>query len=433
MARLSTFIGASGASAGTARNITQTLRVIRDHLGMDVAFVSEFHGDQRVFRYVDSKAADPPLRVGTTLSMKEGYCRLVVDGKLPQLIPDTAAVPLAAAMEITRSFPIGAHLSVPIRLSDGSMFGTFCCFSYKPDHTLNDRDLSMLRAFAELTAAHIDYDLQTLRDREDKVARIQTAIDGHDISIVYQPIHRLDDNHIVGFECLARFSAQPYRPPDQWFTEAAEIGLAAELELAALKIAIRALNVLPRNLFLSLNVSPEVVLVDGLGSLLEGAAIDRIVIELTEHAPVADYGRLSDAIDKLRRRGAKLAIDDAGAGYASLRHILSLRPDLIKLDISLIRGIDLDTDKQALASALIEFAKKTGADIIAEGVETASELTMLRSLQVGLAQGYLLNRPMGLADALQAADAARTQVETPDSNLSPSPRERISTSRGEGI
>lgn len=137
----------------------------------------------------------------------------------------------------------------------------------------------------------------------------------------------------------------------------------------------------------------------------------RIVIEITEHSDVENYEQLLRALLPLRQRGFRLAVDDAGAGYSSLRHILNLQPDFIKLDMGLIRNIDVDPARRALASALIGFARETGSVIIAEGVETASEFETLQLIGVEQVQGYFLGRPMPLECALRsiepAAEAAR--------------------------
>ncbi|WP_293229916.1 EAL domain-containing protein [Paludibacterium sp.] len=138
--------------------------------------------------------------------------------------------------------------------------------------------------------------------------------------------------------------------------------------------------------------------------MLAGFPLDRLMLEVTEHTSVDDYVQIAAALKPLRDSGLKLAVDDAGAGYASFRHILKLQPDVIKLDVSLIRQIDSDTGCRALAGALIRFAEETGSKIVAEGVETVEELRALRELQVNKAQGYLLGRP-ALIDALPSQPA----------------------------
>jgi EAL domain-containing protein (putative c-di-GMP-specific phosphodiesterase class I) len=132
----------------------------------------------------------------------------------------------------------------------------------------------------------------------------------------------------------------------------------------------------------------------------------RIVLEITEHAPVEDYGDLERALAPLREGGLTVAIDDAGAGFASLRHILRLRPDIIKVDKTLTQGIEFDSSKRALARALITFARDIGAEIVAEGIETSSEQAALHALGVRYGQGYHIGRPAPLADALGSSRAS---------------------------
>lgn len=214
--------------------------------------------------------------------------------------------------------------------------------------------------------------------------------------MVYQPIVHLVENRIVGHEALARFSAEPQRTPDKWFDEAGQVGLQQELEVALIEAALKGMDRLPPDSYLSLNVSPDTILAGALDNVLAHQPMVRLMLEVTEHACVQDYALLAEALEPLRSKGLRLAVDDAGAGYASFRHILKLKPDVIKLDSSLIRNIDSDTGSRALAAALIRFAEETGCKVVAEGVETREELAMLRRLEVNKAQGYLLGRPMPL-------------------------------------
>jgi EAL domain-containing protein (putative c-di-GMP-specific phosphodiesterase class I) len=333
----------------------------------------------------------------------------VVDGRLPELIPDTSLVAAAMAMPVTAALPVGAHLSVPIRLRDGRVYGTFCCFSFAPDRSLNERDLQMMRAFAELAAYDIDRDLETVRLRDEKLLRVKSVLEQGQLSTVYQPIYRMDGLSIVGLECLTRFSALPHRTPDVWFSEASEVDLGTQLELAAIQVALAALPSVQEDVFVAVNVSPAAILSGEVAEALKNVPAQRIVLEVTEHAQIADYDALLESLKPLRLRGLRLAVDDAGAGYASLRHILNLQPDLIKLDIGLTRSIDIDPARRALAAALLGFARETNCQIIAEGVETASEFKALRALGIDNAQGYFLARPMPIAQtlALLHQDAAQ--------------------------
>jgi EAL domain-containing protein (putative c-di-GMP-specific phosphodiesterase class I) len=412
---LSSLLKPGPAASAAVINVDRMLHAIRTHLGMDVAFVTEFRARDRVFTHVDAQDRSP-IRVGDVAPLSTGYCQRVVDGRLPELIDDTGALPAAAALPETAEIPIGAHVSVPIRLSDGSVYGTFCCFSFLPDTSLTDRDLQIMKAFAELLAAQIDQHVMTLRRWNEQHSRIWEAIELSQPSIVFQPVYDLAQQRITGAECLARFQCTPTRAPDAWFAEAAAVGMGSELEASAVQSALRSLHDLPDDFYLAINASPDFILSGALAPMLEPIDLKRIVLEITEHARVSDYDALTQALRPLRNAGMRVAIDDAGAGYSSMRHILHIEPELVKLDISLTRGIDADPKRRALASALIAFARETGTAIVAEGVETQAELQALLSLGVTSVQGYLLGRPMTLAE-LQRCVSADTRRSTQDKRL----------------
>jgi EAL domain-containing protein (putative c-di-GMP-specific phosphodiesterase class I)/CheY-like chemotaxis protein len=232
------------------------------------------------------------------------------------------------------------------------------------------------------------------RHRAARAARIMEVVDGGGPRIVFQPIFEIRSRAVVGFEALSRFPGPEGRPPNVWFSEAAEAGLTVELELAAIGAAVDFARRLPASAWLSLNLSPETACSPRLLSLLNAAGCPRLVLEMTEHTPVEDYDRLTDALEKLRSLAMRIAVDDAGAGFASLRHILMLEPDFIKLDISLTQGIGSDDRRRALARALASFGDDIGGTVIAEGVETQDDLDALSELGVPCAQGFHLARPM---------------------------------------
>lgn len=376
--------------------LCEALRSVRSHLGMDVAFVAEMVQGLRVFRHVDGRSDPMPICVGGADPLSDSYCQRVIDGRLPQLIPDTSKLPEAVALPITAILSIGSYISVPIRFSDGRLYGTFCCFSSKPDGTLNERDLDTLRLFADFAGRLLETQAKEQQEQQDRLARINEVINDHAYNVVYQPIVNVLQNSVVGYEALARFSGEPQRSPDLWFGEAEQVGLQCELEMALVQEALKGLGGIRQDRYLSLNVSPETILAGAVETLLDGHPLDRLMLEVTEHASVRDYDLITEALEPMRAKGLLLAVDDAGAGYASFRHILKLKPDVIKLDGSLIRNIDTSRDCRALASALIRFGQDTGCKIVAECVETEAELAILRELQVSKAQGYLLGSPMPL-------------------------------------
>jgi len=386
--------------------IDRVLQSVRQHLGMEVAYVSEFVRNDSVFRVVDAPGLEALIKPGDSRSLDDVYCRHILAGRLPELIPDTSAVPFAKAMPITQAVPIGAHVSVPLTMSDGSVFGMFCCLSPHANHSLNDRDLQVMRAFAAIAAQHIDEDRRSSRDRDGRQARIAQIIDDRAFDIHVQPIWDFTSDRAVGFECLARFPQEPRRSPDKWFAEAAELGLGVPLELAAIEAALNQAGHLPDHIYLTINASAEGVMAPEFADIIGKVDPHRLVIEVTEHGVVQDYEGLLAKLDGFRRQGVRLAVDDAGAGYSGLQHIVRLKPDIIKLDMSLTRNVDADPARRALASALIFYARETGCQILAEGIERDAELKTLKLLGVSKGQGYWLGRPVPIDVAASELSSA---------------------------
>ena len=232
-----------------------------------------------------------------------------------------------------------------------------------------------------------------------KRSRIRRVLEREEFDIVFQPIVALDSRAIVGYEALSRFSAEPQRGPDQWFAEAHDVGLGPELELAAIRLACDRSRDLPEGMFMAVNVSPVTTERPELLALLAGCDVKEVILEVTEHAQVEDYRRFRVAIARVRELGARLAVDDAGAGFSSLRHILELDAELIKLDGSLTRSLEDDPRRRSLAAALIEFGRESGASVLAEHIESELQLVELRRLGVHYGQGFHLGRPQALPAA----------------------------------
>jgi len=248
-------------------------------------------------------------------------------------------------------------------------------------------------------AVQLDREESAATSRLERVERIRRAIAGEGRSLLYQPILELGRSTLVGAEALARFEGGSDWSVPRWFAEAARVDLGVELELACAADALAGLDRLPGDAYLSVNVSHRTAGSEGLVELLDEA--DRIVVEITEHERVDDYDPLVQALARIRDRGARVAIDDAGAGFASLRHLLLIDPEIIKLDVSLTRGIDSDARKRALAAALTSFAEEIDKVVVAEGIETARERETLLDLGVRYGQGYLLGRPVPLQELVE--------------------------------
>lgn len=229
-------------------------------------------------------------------------------------------------------------------------------------------------------------------DWDDALARALS--DPAQPRLVFQPIVDLSRGVIAGYEALSRFAGPPVAPPYVWFDQAERQGRSVELELRAVEQALAVRTSLPPDTFLSVNVTPTTLLHPAARRLLASESeLHRLVFEVTEHAEVTDYVALRQAADRVREAGGLLAVDDAGAGYASLKHVLELRPNFVKLDRELVTGVDTDPTKRSVVQMLGELTDRIDAWLIAEGIETLGELDALLELDVPLGQGWALGMP----------------------------------------
>jgi EAL domain-containing protein (putative c-di-GMP-specific phosphodiesterase class I) len=228
---------------------------------------------------------------------------------------------------------------------------------------------------------------------ETWVRRIRHVVEGRSFETVYQPILDLAEGRMVAAEALSRFVTEPYRPPESWFSNAWRVGLGQELELATLDAALVRARGTMDNCSLAINLSPSVIAHGDLPRRLSAVGPAGVIIELTEHAAVQNYDEVRRAVARLRDHGVRLAVDDMGAGFASLRHIVKLSPDIVKLDRELVHDIDDAPVRRSLVTAMVTFAADIGSDIVAEGIETERELETVRSLGVRFGQGMFIGLP----------------------------------------
>lgn len=400
-------------------SIARALELARVHLDLDVAFLAQFRGGEEVFRVLEGDGASFGLDEDTAVPLEQTFCARMVKGEIPSVLPDVRVLRHHLDSE---EAGVGAYIGVPVRVVEGSVWGTLCCLSRRPKPSLDDRDVALMRLLADLVADKIvTLEAETWR-RETERARVEEILDRQTISIHLQPIFDLEHSEIVAFEALARFGSDISRPTSEWFVIAREVGLGKELELLAARAALARLSELPPGRFLALNVLPDTAITPEFGELIAGLG-DRVVVEVTEHAPVGDYQEFERTLAELRAHGMRLAVDDVGAGYSSLMQIVSLRPEVLKLDATLTAGIDVDPARQALASSLLGFASAIDAIVVAEGIETRAELEELKALGIRYGQGYHLGRPrpdvepdpwVGEDAAWESVVAAGTVVETVD-------------------
>jgi EAL domain-containing protein (putative c-di-GMP-specific phosphodiesterase class I) len=231
--------------------------------------------------------------------------------------------------------------------------------------------------------------------RERLAGRIRRLISGEGLDVALQPIVDLASGSVVGAEALARFTDADGEaiPTESCFLDAHALELGTELELAAVRMALERHGELPDGEYLAINVSPQLLAGEELLPMLAAHERRPLVVELTEHQAVEDYPALVRSLDELRAHGIRVAIDDVGSGFSSFRHVTRVNPEILKLDRSLVMGIDDDPVRQSLAAAIVSFAADVGAVVVSEGIESEAELACLRELAVGLGQGFFLGRP----------------------------------------
>jgi len=227
----------------------------------------------------------------------------------------------------------------------------------------------------------------------DESASVERMLAERGFKAVFQPIVELATRRPRGYEALMRFRTGA---PDDWFAKAWRVGRGPELELYAIELAVAALDRIPPNLYLSVNLSPDTLLHRGLRELLRGCDPARIVLEITEHATIDNIDSFQTALGNVRDCGVRVAVDDAGAGFANFVRLLQLVPEVIKLDRVLVADIHRDRVKAAIAESMITLATGIGAQLAGEGVETEPEALKLLELGVRFGQGYLFGRPESL-------------------------------------
>jgi EAL domain-containing protein (putative c-di-GMP-specific phosphodiesterase class I) len=357
--------------------------------GITIGGILEFHeGGLRVLAI--SAPAAFPLHAGDRVSEPQAQRLLASSTRGPWAEPARQAA--APGFEVGAGDRIGllATVYAPMRSGD-NLIGLIGLGTSDPAlarHLIDD--LPAAGEVAATATALIGPGLLARRAAADARSLIETIIADRAFMPVFQAIATLPDREVVAYEALTRFTDGVR--PDRHFANAIAVGLGVELELVTLETAVRAAERIPYDLALSLNVSPAAIEAGSRLSRILRLSHHPLILELTEHVAVADYGRLRTAL-KVLRVPFRIAVDDAGAGYASMTHVVELGPSLVKLDISLVRGIDGDPVRQALIAGMLFFSEKTNCRLLAEGIETEAEMATLAAIGVPLGQGYLLGRP----------------------------------------
>jgi EAL domain-containing protein (putative c-di-GMP-specific phosphodiesterase class I) len=370
--------------------IERLLALARAGVGMEAAFFVAFEPEHEYVQFVEGEAAAFGLGPYEETPLAR-HAREAVEGLAPAVVPDATVAEGIDDSPALRSAGVGAALCVPVELSHGRLVGAVCCVRDEPDPSLDETDAMFVRVLANSVADELEQQELELEVAELGSERIRGVLQGERLDVVFQPIFDFARDEVIAYEALARFQPEPHRPPPAWFSEASDVGLGLDLELAAVKAALDYAGELPPGVRIALNVSPSVAASQAFFGVLAGFE-DRVLVELTEHDDVGDYHVLKRALQALRARGALVAVDDAGVGFASFERIVRLRPDVVKVDIR-AKGVVTDPTRRALVAALIFFASTTNATIVAEGIETPSELELVRRLKIAYGQGSWLGVP----------------------------------------
>lgn len=386
-------------SAGTRRGsdrgdvdaeVDELLALVRDRLRLAVVYLGRFEDDRRVLRSLVT--ADGATR-GQSEPLDTTLCARVVSGRLPALVPDVRTHPGSADLPVVAALGLRTHLGVAVELTDGTPYGALCAAATELRPDLDERAVDVLRVVAQSVVRLLDREVVDERHVSSTASAVGEVLAAGGPRMVFQAAVPIGGGGQGFHEALSRFDDG--RPPDLWFREATAVGLGVELEVAAAAAGLRALA---PGVDVSVNLSAATISSGALPGLLDGVPLSQVVVEVSEHEAVRDYAELGAALEPYRAAGLRLAVDDAGAGYASLRHVVRLAPDVIKLDMSLVSGIDTDASRRELAGALTSFAHRTGAVVVAEGVESHEEHAALQEVGVDLGQGYLYAVPGPRAD-----------------------------------
>ena len=369
--------------------IRRILGLARTHLGMDQAILAAFTEEDELVGLVQGQGQLPALLPEPDLPLDRGRCELLLEGRVPPVMSGASRRP--------RGAPLGpgvrSYAAAPVQLPGGGTFGLLCCLAGTPRPELGEGSLRVVRVLADLAAQAVSQDDLTLHKRIEMTESTLEGMREEGMRMVYQPVFRLRTGETVGFEALARFPSDPRRPPRSWFWVARQVGLSVDLEIIALRKALQVLDRLPEPLHLSVNLFSETLLSPELPEAFRDAPPGRVVLELGEHERLPDSQPLSESVARLRKLGARFAVDDAGSGFSSLRHVLRIKPEVLKLDINLTHQVDRDPMQRMLASSLASFAAEAGMVPAAEGIETGPQLEALRRIGVVYGQGHYLGRP----------------------------------------
>jgi EAL domain-containing protein (putative c-di-GMP-specific phosphodiesterase class I) len=376
-------------------SLERLLALARMHLGMEVALVSEFTDEEQVLRHLEGDPEAFALHIGAGARLSDTYCWRVANGHLPPVIADARADVRVRDLEVTWEADIGSYIAAPIRFSDGRLYGSVCCLSHSANPSLRDRDADFMTMIAALLGQELETEWTAHQKRLEAFGRVREVLERGGLGAAFRPIFDLDSLAIVGYEALPRFEGGGN--PQRWFADAEEIGLGADLERAAIQVSMAHLGDLPRGAYQWVSLSPRAMGSSTILDMLAEAPGDRTIVGLAPTGRDGESG-LVEATHDLRAQGLRIAFDHVGGEPTALSAIYRLQPEVLRLDVGTVRGIDADPPQRDVISFLVRLGSEVGAVILAGGIETRETLNLLRDLGVAYGQGYALAPPLSLDD-----------------------------------
>ncbi|WP_045877604.1 EAL domain-containing protein [Pseudofrankia sp. DC12] len=392
MRRCASCLGPESEVAEPWTVLVELLDVLRRRLHMELAWLGQLKGDLLVLQVMSGDGDCFGVRPGMSIRQGSSLWEKSLSGEIPAVLPDVRADPRAARVTSATEFDIGSYAATPVFDAEGETYGMLGCLSREPSPGLDESDASFLRLLAGFLSQFV-IDLRQQWDVRSGVWRqIRTLLDEGGPQVHFQPVVELSTGRVIGLEGLSRFPTALQGPKDL-FAAAATVGLGPELEMAAIRNALRALPDIPAEVTLTVNASPATATGGLVDLVLSTGTPERVAVEITEHDYIGDDRGLLLVADILRGHGTHIAVDDVGSCYSGLEQLLHLRPEVIKMDYFITHGIDLDPARQAVAAGLTRIAQEIGGRVVAEGIETVAELEAVVATGIECGQGFLLGPP----------------------------------------
>ncbi len=365
----------------------------RMSIGFPLSCLVRFDGAKVHIVGVSDARGDAGLTPGPCPKDAEVYFQMLRDQEVPEVVRNTFMDPLCRFLRWIKNGQIGAIASISLTDADGRIIGAMCAFSPIPT-VIAPKDIKLAGVLARIASNMLPAPGTDVAHTTPLRQRVRNVMGDERVDIHLQPIMNLSSTKVRGYEALTRFLDDANSiTPRTWFEEARRVGMQPLIECAAIAEAVDMLRFLPRDTYLSVNASPEVVRIGAVAEILRDAQPERIVIDLTEHEDADDLEGLELGLAELRTLGVQIALDNFGAGDLQMPTVVRLQPDILKLDMSLVKSINRRQNSQDLTRAIVAFAEDIGATLIAVGIEHESERATLAELGVPFGQGFLLAKP----------------------------------------